>query len=266
MFAVFIRDDSRNSRATESFRLKNRIKSGGPCILHFLPSGLYCTLRVMDSPTVKLRASALLLLWVASAMLAAAAASAAPKRIALWNGHDLTGWKIYIGTAGVDAGTVWSARDGVLRFDTKASGYAKTDQNFSDYHLHVEWRWPKDAAPNSNSGVLVHLHGPDAIWPLCFECQLKTGNAGQVVGMGLDIPAAPLQNNRKRAPRLAAVSEKPLGEWNSYDITCRGATIEAFVNGVRQNFVGDLPAASGSIALQMEGYPIEFRNVWLESL
>ena len=107
---------------------------------------------------------------------------------------------------------------------------------------------------------------PDAVWPLCFECQLKTGNAGQVVGLGLDIPDAPMQNNRKRAPRLAEPSEKPPGEWNTYEIFCRGDTIECSVNGVPQNRVGKLPVSAGAIALQLEGFPIEFRNVWLEPL
>jgi len=206
---------------------------------------------------------------------AAFAAETAPAhRIILWNGHDLSGWKIFLGDASVDPKSVWRATNGVLRFDTKASGYAKTEKSFSNYHLHVEWRWPalstaegpKAAAANSNSGVLLHVHGPDAVWPLCFECQLKTGNAGQVVGMGLDIPDAPVQNNRKRAPRLADPSEKPLGEWNTYEIYCRADTIEVFVNGVRQNHVAKLPVTSGAIALQLEGFPIEFRNVWLEPL
>jgi hypothetical protein len=188
------------------------------------------------------------------------------ERFPLWNGQDLAGWKIFLGDDTVDRAKVWSVTDGVLRLDTKASGYAKTEKTFSNYHLHVEWRWPKGAAANSNSGVLVHLHGDDKVWPLCFECQLKTGNAGQVVGMGLDIPAAPLENNRKRAPKFAATSEKPHGEWNTYEIFCRDDTIEVFVNGTRQNFVEKLPAREGAIALQMEGFPIEFRNVWLEPL
>lgn len=188
------------------------------------------------------------------------------KRITLWNGHDLKGWTVYLNDPAVEAKNVWSVTDGALRFATKASGYAKTEKVYADYHLHVEWRWPKDAAPNSNSGVLVHLYGDDKVWPLCFECQLKTGNAGQVVGMGLDIPAAPMDNNRKRAPKFAPSSEKPLGDWNTYEIFCRADTIEVFINGVRQNFVEKLPARSGTIALQMEGFPVEFRNVWLEPL
>lgn len=190
--------------------------------------------------------------------------AASSSRTTLWNGHDLTGWKIYLGDPAVDHASAWSVKDGVLQLHTKASGYAKTEKSYSNYHLHVEWRWPKDAPANTNSGVLVHMHGPDAVWALCFECQLKTGNAGQIVGMGLDIPAAPMQQNRKRAPKFAESSEKPLGEWNTYEIYCRADTIEVFVNGVRQNKVEKLPSTEGAIALQMEGYPIEFRNVWLE--
>jgi hypothetical protein len=189
-----------------------------------------------------------------------------PKRIDLWNGRDLTGWKLFLNDPALAPASTWSATEGALRFDTKASGYIRTEKDYSNYHLHVEWRWAKDAPDNANSGVLLHLHGPDAIWPLCFEAQLKTGNAGQVVGMGLDIPAAPVLNNRKRAPRLAEPSEKPLGEWNTYEIVSRGDTIEVFVNGVRQNFVDKLPVSKGAIGLQMEGFPIEFRRVWLEPL
>ena len=187
-----------------------------------------------------------------------------PTREVLWNGKDLAGWKLYLDDKTADASGAWSAADGVLRLASKSKGYLHTEKAFSNYHLHVEWRWPKDAAANRNSGVLVHMTGDDAIWPSCFECQLKNGNAGQVVGMQLDIPDAPLENNRKRAPRLGDASEKPLGEWNSYDIYARGDFLEAFVNGVRQNRVEKLPATKGSIALQMEGFPVEFRNIWVQ--
>jgi 3-keto-disaccharide hydrolase len=185
-------------------------------------------------------------------------------RVVLWNGTDLTGWKLYLGEAGVDPQSVWSAAAGVLRLDTKAKGYLQTESSHSSYHLHVEWRWPNEADPNSNSGVLVHVIGDDAVWPKCFECQLKAGNAGQIVGTGMDIPGAPIVSNRTRATRLANASEKPFGEWNDYDIYARGDFLEAFVNGVRQNRVEKLPVSAGRIALRMEGYPVEFRNLWLQ--
>lgn len=194
-------------------------------------------------------------------------AGAETSRLPLWNGRDLAGWKIFLNDATVAPAKTWSATGGVLRLDAgKVNGYIRTEKDFSHYRLHVEWRWTKDAPANANSGVLLHVHGPDTIWPLCFEAQLRTGNAGQVIGMGVNIPDVPVQNNRTRSPRLAEPSEKPMGEWNTYEITCRADTIEVLVNGVRQNFVGKLPVATGAIALQMEGHAIEFRNVWVEPL
>jgi hypothetical protein len=218
----------------------------------------------------------------------------AARRVELWNGRSLDGWSLHLkdGPAPVkkptekgapppppqtkitispavgvsDASGHVQVDGGVLRFVSPRMGYLKTERSYSDYHLHVEWRWPQGSAADANSGVMLHINGPDVIWPSSFECQLKNQNTGQIVGMGLDIPAAPLLNLRKRAPRHAAVSEHALGEWNSYEIYARGARIEAFVNGVRQNEVIDLPVRAGHIALQLEGFPIEFRRVWLEPL
>jgi Domain of Unknown Function (DUF1080) len=186
------------------------------------------------------------------------------QRVALWNGRDLTGWTLYLKNQKVDPKSVARANSGVLRFDTTSTGYLATERSFSNYHLHVEWRWPAGAPKNTNSGVLVHVNGPDAIWPLSFQCQLKNGNAGEILGMGLDIPGAPVSNEHKRAPPRAAPSERPLGEWNSYEIYAHGNELLAFVNGVLQNHVRALPQSAGQIALQVEGFPIEFRNIWLE--
>ncbi|HEY0944774.1 MAG TPA: family 16 glycoside hydrolase [Opitutaceae bacterium] len=199
------------------------------------------------------------------AIVVALTAAARAERVELWNGRDLTGWKLFLQDPAADPASAWSTREGVLRLDSKSLGYLRTEKSFSNYHLHLEWRWQPDAASSANSGVMVHLNGPDQIWPACFECQLKTGDAGQFVGIGLDIPAAPLINNRKRAPRLAPSSEKPHGGWNRYDIYARGDSVEVFVNGVRQNVAEQLPVSAGAIALQLEGTPVEFRSLWLET-
>ena len=215
-------------------------------------------------------------------LLGAQNSASPPNRVELWNGRDLAGWRLLLSDPATvqpappatapatesptTPATVWSAAGDVLRFDTKVRGYIRTEKEFSNYRLHVEWRWEKEAPANANSGLLLHVHGPNVIWPLSFEAQLQNGNAGQVVGLGLDIPAAQVLNNRKRAPRLKDASENPPGDWNTAEILCRNDTIEVFVNGVRQNFVEKLPVSKGAIALQMEGFPIEFRRVWLEPL
>jgi hypothetical protein len=66
--------------------------------------------------------------------------------------------------------------------------------------------------------------------------------------------------------RSGADNEKPVGEWNSCDITCRGDTIEVIINGVAQNKVTKCLPASGKIGFQLEGTPFEVRNVKIEPL
>jgi hypothetical protein len=66
--------------------------------------------------------------------------------------------------------------------------------------------------------------------------------------------------------KLAESSEKPAGEWNTMEVTCKANTIEVVVNGVRQNKGTNVNISSGSICLQSEGKAIEFRNVFLTKL
>jgi hypothetical protein len=186
--------------------------------------------------------------------------------VELFNGHDITGWTLYTKDPVANPGSLWSAHGGVLSLVGAPSGYLRTVKKFANYHLHIEWRWPYGAAAKSNSGVFVHVQGADSIWPPGVECQLEAGNAGQLVGTAVDLPGAPVSNKKPRAPKLAASSEKPFGEWNVFEIFCRGDTIEVFVNGVRQNKVEKISVQSGAIGLQMEGFPVEFRDIWVEKL
>lgn len=193
-------------------------------------------------------------------------ADAAPDHIMLWNGRDLTGWKLVLRDAAIASADVWDADGGTLRLHGGAVGYLRTENAWSGYHLHVEWRWPADANPKSNSGVLVHLHGEDRVWPSCVQLQQKIGSAGQLIGMETELQGFPVVSGQHRAPLLAPPSENPIGEWNSCDIYAAKDTLEVQVNGVRQNHAENLPVSSGSIGLQLEGHPVEFRNLWLRRL
>lgn len=200
--------------------------------------------------------------------LAAPSADEPPSgAVALFNGRDLTGWYLFLGDVKPAPDAFTLTADGVVRFAAKQKGYFVTEKSFSNYRLHLEWRWPADAPANTNGGVFLHVRKPDALWPICVEAQLANKNAGQLVGQGgLDVPGAPLINGKKRAPKLAESSEKPIGEWNTYDIVCRGRTIEVSVNGVRQNRIESLPIDSGAVGFQLEGFAFEFRRVWLTPL
>jgi len=139
----------------------------------------------------------------------------------------------------------------------------RTKETYSDYKLHVEWRYPGEA---SNSGVFIHGQKPDTIWLKCIECQLKAGSAGDFVCMnGSDMNERTDKTNRM-VKKLAASSEKPNGEWNTMEVVCESNTIEVFVNGVLQNKGTNLNVSKGFICLQSEGKDVEFRNVFLTKL
>jgi hypothetical protein len=183
----------------------------------------------------------------------------------LWNGRDLTGWTPFFKGGIAPPAGFWSGSNGVLRLAGKPTGYLRTEKVFSNYNLHAEWRWlgaPK--AGTNNSGIFVLQHPPDVVWPYSVQVQVKAGSCGDLISQGGLLFPAPHPNPTMK--KIADSNEKPAGEWNGDDIYCRGPAIEIFFNGLRQNFVDKLPTDSGEIALQMEGYPIEFRNIWLEPL
>ncbi len=60
--------------------------------------------------------------------------------------------------------------------------------------------------------------------------------------------------------------EKPLGEWNQYEITCRGDSVKLVVNGHIVNMGTQSELTKGRILLQSEGAEIHFRNIELTPL
>ena len=191
------------------------------------------------------------------------------QKIMLWNGKDFSGWKLYIPDKDVDVNKVWSVRDGVIYCMGKPNGYMRTKSIYSNYRLHLEWRWPDEPA---NSGVLLNASGEDHVWPKCIECQLKAGSAGDFVlmnGAGLTVDGKDMQNVEKQfvvIPKKQQSSEKAAGQWNTYEIKCGRDSISCYVNGVLQNEGSAPTITTGWICLQSEGGPIEFRNIFIEPL
>jgi hypothetical protein len=211
----------------------------------------------------------------------------------LFNGRDLKGWSIVGQNNDPAAQASWLVRGGLLTTTGAPSGYIRTEQAFKDYRLRVEWRWVSptpalDAEGKGrarNSGVLLHQQGEDKVWPRCLEAQLQEKNAGDFIAMdgvvfkellearekaaaaaGTDETARQRAMGGRRVARSYESSENPPGEWNTYEIVCRGDTVSLTVNGVLQNTATGLTATEGRICLQSEGAPIEFRNVLLTPL
>ncbi|OHB82417.1 MAG: hypothetical protein A2Z38_01140 [Planctomycetes bacterium RBG_19FT_COMBO_48_8] len=184
--------------------------------------------------------------------------------IALFNGKDFDSWHMYL-DADADPKNVWKVQDGVIWCTGNPTGFLRTKEEYSDFKLVLEWRWPEKPG---NSGVLLHMSGDDKIWPLCMEAQLMHKRAGDFVGMGCSFNENKAEKGGpiSYTPRMNDSNEKELGGWNTYEITCKGDTIEATVNDQLQNKATGVSIRKGFIGFQSEGVPIMFRNIKLAPL
>ena len=194
-----------------------------------------------------------------------ASMATAQKKIKLFNGKNLSNWNFAVENDAEPASQVYSVEKGVINIKGAPLGYMYTKEKYSDYILHVEYRW---ADGESNSGVFLLIEDPTNPFPNGIECQLAAGKAGDFVLLGgSDLDEFKLEPGKTK-PRFPVVakrnnsSEKPAGEWNSVDVSVKDGVINVYVNGVHQN-VGTNKVKSGHIGLQSEGKAVQFRNVTL---
>jgi len=179
----------------------------------------------------------------------------------LFNGKNLKNWEFMLKDESVDPATIFTVADGVIHIKGDPFGYMRTKEMYSDYALHVEWRWPTEA---TNSGVFVHGQQPDTIWLRCIENQLSAGNAGDFICMnGADMNER-TDKSKIVVRKMNPSNEKPVGEWNTMNVVCLGDSIEVTINGLLQNRGTGLTVTSGYVCLQSEGKDVEFRNVYLK--
>jgi hypothetical protein len=119
-----------------------------------------------------------------------------PKRIALFNGKDLSGWKVKIRNypLGDNFANTFSASNGVMKVNydgyenfNEQFGHIYYKQKFSHYLLSIEYRFVGDQAKGGpdwairNSGVMVHSQAPETVglkqdFPISIEVQFLGGN------------------------------------------------------------------------------------------
>ncbi len=182
----------------------------------------------------------------------------------LFNGKDLSGWKLILKDNSKKPEEVFTVREGVIRIAGEPFGYMHTAEKYENFSFYAEWRWPENPG---NSGIFFFIGDEYPVWPNAIECQLMAGKAGDMVllnGSHLDEYRTPPGQERPAfpvLPKFQADSEKPAGEWNNAFICCKDGRISIFINGVWQNQGSGYKNRKGHIALQSEGSPIEFRNI-----
>lgn len=177
-----------------------------------------------------------------------------PKAVDLFNGKDLTGWKIY-GTE------KWYVEDGLLICESgpdKEYGYLGTEKIFKDFDLTLEFKQGADG----NSGVFFRssIEGTKiAGWQAeVAPPDSDTGRIYESYGRGW--------LNDKPTPEQQAALK--YGEWNQYRVRVVGDHVQTWLNGVAITDLHDekIGAATGCIALQIHsggGIKVMWRNLKL---
>jgi len=248
---------------------------------------------------VKRRAALLSLVGLLLGLQAWAADNTAPKGfLSLFNGKDLRGWKVPAGDNGH-----WKVVDGVIDYDaqSEASGDKSlwSDHEYGDFILQVDWRLKEAPFLNKNIPYILpdgsharDIHGnpmrmtlPDAdsgvflrgdgrfqvniwCWPI---------GSSELYSMRTELASSP-ELRAAATPRTQA--DKPVGEWNHFEITAQGKTVKVVLNGktvIPGATIPDLPAR-GRLAFQHHGGKnkqgawsgpprlVQFKNVYIREL
>jgi len=216
----------------------------------------------------------------------------------LFNGKDLTGWKIPDGDGGH-----WKVVNGAIDYDAESE--AKGDKTLwsekecGDFILLVDWRIKatpyvnpnvpyilpdgthardthgqemKLALPDSDSGVFIRGSGRHQVNIWCWPI-----GSGEMYGLRTD-PKTPADLRAAVTPRTQA--DKPVGEWNHYEITVKGNRVTTVLNGktvIPGATIPDLPQR-GRVAFQHHGGKdkdgkwnsppslLQFKNVYIKEL
>jgi hypothetical protein len=217
--------------------------------------------------------------------------------VALFNGKDLTGWKVPAGDGGH-----WKVVDGAIDYDAQSE--AKGDKNLwsqrelGDFVLLVDWRIKQTpfvnpnvpyilpdgthavdihgkphrfALPDSDSGVFLRGSGKAQVNIWCWPI-----GSGEFYGYRMD-PKMPPEVRAAATPRTQA--DKPAGQWNRFEITVRGEHVRVVLNGKTVIPDARLPGLPprGAIALQHHGAQrdgrwtgppslVQFKNIYVKEL
>jgi hypothetical protein len=245
---------------------------------------------------IKKRTLGLTLLLLAAAS-AGKSREAEEKWIQLFNGRDLDGWTVKI--AGYDAGDnfgdTFRVEDGVLkvaydryeRFDGRF-GHLFYQESFSHYRLRLEYRFVGEQCPGGpewafrNSGIMVHGQTVAAMdkgqdFPVSIEVQLLGGPAtGSRPTANVCTPGTLIVLDGRPDTRhcIDSRSETYRGDqWVVVEVEVRGNELirhivggETVLSYTKPRLDDGTPLGSGSISLQAESHPVEFRRVELLEL
>ncbi|WP_417383283.1 3-keto-disaccharide hydrolase [Gimesia sp.] len=200
-----------------------------------------------------------------------------PQYKPLFNGKDLTGW-VNVNT---DKDT-WYVKDGMLVCTGHPIGVMRTDRQYENFLLHIEWRHME---AGGNSGVFAWSEGtvPEGRrLPKGMEIQMleldwvnqhkkKDGSLPPIAYVHGELFGANgliTTPDNPRGTRSKSIENrcKGKGEWNVYDVVCVDGVVKLSVNGKFVNGVRNASIKKGYLCLESEGAEIQFRNIQIMEL
>ncbi len=189
-------------------------------------------------------------------LLILSAFASSPKKVSLFNGKDLTGWKIY-GTE------KWYVDNGQLVCESgpdKKYGYLATEKFYKNFDLTVEFLQEL----NGNSGVFFHS---------TIEGVKIAGWQCEVAPKGHDTGGIYESYGRGWLKQIDDDKENILkpGKWNKMRLRVEGPRVQTWLNGKPMVDISDekIGKANGSIALQIHdggGIKVRWRKLIIEEL
>lgn len=185
----------------------------------------------------------------------------------LFDGKSLKGWKIKLKNDKDDADKIFAVKDGEIQVSGGPWGYVYTEKSYKNYIIRYSWMYPKDQPEKTtmNSGLLLHIQTPHAVWPKCIEPQGRYKDHGKIYfpGWAKDDKGAKESTFDEAAQKKAL---KESYEWNTTEATVRGdGTISVKINGVPVS-TAKTELTSGPIGFQSEGARIHFKDIKIKML
>ena len=200
----------------------------------------------------------------------------------LFNGKDLTGW-VYgrRGDAENKTGKGYQVENGVLFTTREDGGNLFTEKEYADFILRFEFKLSGNA--NNGIGIRAPLAGDAAYAGM--EIQVLDDSGSQYT----DLRPAQYHGSVYQMFPAKRGFQKPVGEWNSEEITVKGRQITVTLNGVtivdanldevkdeavlakhrdlsRPEGSRGIANTKGHIGLLGHGARVEFRNLRIKEL
>jgi hypothetical protein len=139
--------------------------------------------------------------------------------------------------------------------------WLRWNNELGDAVFHVEWRFtPVAGKKGYNSGLYARNSADARIW---HQAQTGDASGGYIFGE-TEVDGKLKGINLAKQNKVSRV--KPAGEWNTFEIACKGKQMTLWVNGAITNKWDNCQVPRGYVGVEAEGYRIEFRNVKVKPL